>query len=90
MRRKRYEEKKISKKTVFDRMLYHAAFCYHSHRTEYAHQVLISTHSPFMLSDVMASQVIKMNYDEYGRCIISKSERPYYAANVSYTRHTKD
>lgn len=45
-------------------------------------QVLISTHSPFMLSDVMASQVIKMNYDEYGRCIISKSERPYYAANV--------
>ena len=37
MRRKRYEEKKISKKTVFDRMLYHAAFCYHSHRTEYAH-----------------------------------------------------
>ena len=30
MRRKRYEEKKISKKTVFDRMLYHAAFCYRS------------------------------------------------------------
>lgn len=45
-------------------------------------QVLISTHSPFMLSDVLASQVIKMDYDEYGKCVISKSEKPYYAANV--------
>lgn len=45
-------------------------------------QVLISTHSPFMLSDVMSSQVIKMDYDENGKCVISKSEKPYYAANV--------
>ena len=45
-------------------------------------QVMISTHSPFMLSDVLASQVIKMDYDEYGKCVISKSEKPYYAANV--------
>lgn len=44
--------------------------------------MLISTHSPFMLSDVLASQVIKMDYDEYGKCVISKSEKPYYAANV--------
>lgn len=45
-------------------------------------QVLISTHSPFMLSDVMSSQVIKMDYNENGKCVISKSEKPYYAANV--------
>lgn len=45
-------------------------------------QVLISTHSPFMLSDVMASQVIKMNYDKNGRCVISESKKPYYAANI--------
>lgn len=45
-------------------------------------QVLISTHSPFMLSDVMASQVIKMDYDENGKCVMSKSEKPYYAANI--------
>ncbi len=45
-------------------------------------QVLISTHSPFMLSDVMASQVIKMDYDENGKCVISESEKPYYAANI--------
>ena len=45
-------------------------------------QVLISTHSPFMLSDVMASQVIKMDYDKNGKCVISESEKPYYAANI--------
>lgn len=45
-------------------------------------QVLISTHSPFMLLDVMASQVIKMDYDENGKCVISESEKPYYAANI--------
>lgn len=45
-------------------------------------QVLISTHSPFMLSDVMASQVIKMDYDENGKCVISESKKPYYAANI--------
>lgn len=45
-------------------------------------QVLISTHSPFMLSDVMASQVIKMDYDENGKCVISESEKLYYAANI--------
>lgn len=45
-------------------------------------QVLISTHSPFMFSDVMASQVIKMDYDENGKCVISESKKPYYAANI--------
>lgn len=45
-------------------------------------QVIISTHSPFMLSDVMASQVIKMDYDENGKCVISESKKPYYAANI--------
>lgn len=45
-------------------------------------QVVISTHSPFMLSDVMASQVIKMDYDENGKCVISESKKPYYAANI--------
>ena len=35
-------------------------------------QVLISTHSPFMLSDVMASQVIKMDYDENGKALSQK------------------
>lgn len=45
-------------------------------------QVLISTHSPFMLSDVMASQVIKMDYDENGKCVMSESKKPYYAANI--------
>lgn len=45
-------------------------------------QVLISTHSPFMSSDVMASQVIKMDYDENGKCVISESKKPYYAANI--------
>lgn len=45
-------------------------------------QVLLSTHSPFMLSDVLTNQIIKMNYDESGRCLISRSEVPYFAANI--------
>ena len=36
-RRKRYEEKKISKKTVFNRVFYYASVCCYSHRTEYAY-----------------------------------------------------
>ena len=45
-------------------------------------QVLMSTHSPFMLSDVLSDQVIKMDYDERGMCHITQSETPYFAANI--------
>ena len=45
-------------------------------------QVLMSTHSPFMLSDVLTEQVIKMDYDEKGFCHIMQSETPYFAANI--------
>ncbi len=45
-------------------------------------QVILSTHSPFMLSDVISSQVIKMSYDNFGKCIIKQDARPYFAANI--------
>lgn len=45
-------------------------------------QVLLSTHSPFMLSDVLSEQVIKMDYDEKGMCHIMQSDKPYFAANI--------
>jgi predicted ATPase len=46
-------------------------------------QVIMSTHSPFMLSDVMSDQVIKMDVDEHGLCQISQDlEKPYFAANI--------
>ncbi|MBP3197377.1 MAG: hypothetical protein J6N21_10285, partial [Butyrivibrio sp.] len=45
-------------------------------------QILMSTHSPFMLSDVLSNQVIKMDYDERGMCHIMQSETPYFAANI--------
>ena len=46
-------------------------------------QVILSTHSPFMLSDVLSNQVIKMDYDELGRCRISQhNNKPYFAANI--------
>ncbi len=51
-----------------------------SSNTEF--QIILSTHSPFMLSDVMASQVIKMNYDSQGKCIITQDAKPYFAANI--------
>lgn len=46
-------------------------------------QVLLSTHSPFMLSDVLSEQVIKMDFNELGLCRISQNiEKPYFAANI--------
>lgn len=45
-------------------------------------QVILSTHSPFMLSDVLANQIIKMDYDDKGLCVISHAEKPTYAANI--------
>lgn len=45
-------------------------------------QVKLSTHSPFMLSDVLANQIIKMDYDDKGLCVISHAEKPTYAANI--------
>lgn len=46
-------------------------------------QIIMSTHSPFMLSDVLMEQVIKMDVDEHGCChIMQGSGKPYYAANI--------
>lgn len=45
-------------------------------------QVILSTHSPFMLSDVLSNQIIKMDYDEMGLCVISNAEKPSFAANI--------
>ena len=45
-------------------------------------QVLLSTHSPFILSDVLSEQVIKMECDELGLCHISQGVIPYFAANI--------
>ena len=46
-------------------------------------QVILSTHSPFMLSDVLSEQVIRMDYDEVGKCRISQhTDKPYFAANI--------
>ena len=45
-------------------------------------QVILSTHSPFMLSDVLANQIIKMDYDDKGLCVITNAEKPTYAANI--------
>ena len=46
-------------------------------------QVILSTHSPFMLSDVLSEQVIRIDYDEVGKCHISQhTDKPYFAANI--------
>lgn len=45
-------------------------------------QVILTTHSPFMLSDVLSSQVIKMDIDEQGLCKIAQGGRETFAANV--------
>jgi hypothetical protein len=46
-------------------------------------QVLISTHSPFMLSDILPEQITRLDVDSNGYCIIKNgSEKPYFGANI--------
>lgn len=46
-------------------------------------QVIMSTHSPFMLSDVMSHQVMRMDYDERGYCRINQvHQKAHFAANI--------
>ena len=46
-------------------------------------QLIITTHSPFMLSDTISSQVTCVDYDEYGECVVCESsEKQFFAANI--------
>jgi hypothetical protein len=45
-------------------------------------QVFMSTHSPFMLSDVLSEQVVRMSYDDKGLCVISQNNKSTFAANI--------
>lgn len=46
-------------------------------------QVLISTHSPFMLSDLLPDQVTRLDMDQNGYCIISnETQKQYFSANI--------
>ena len=46
-------------------------------------QLIIATHSPFMLSDTISSQVTRIDYDDNGECVVyDTSEKPFFAANL--------
>lgn len=46
-------------------------------------QLIITTHSPFMLSDTISSQVTRVDYDNEGECIVYEpSEKSFFAANI--------
>ncbi len=46
-------------------------------------QIIISTHSPFMLSDVMPYQVTRLNCSSDGKCEINNgSSKKYFGANI--------
>lgn len=46
-------------------------------------QIIVSTHSPFILSDLLSEQIVKMDYDADGLCkIYSNLQKPYFAANI--------
>ena len=46
-------------------------------------QIILSTHSPFMLSDVLPEQITRLNVTEGGYCrIINGSEKKYFGANI--------
>ncbi len=46
-------------------------------------QVIMSTHSPFMLSDVHPNQIIKIRYDDYGMChVVENTGEPTFAGDI--------
>lgn len=45
-------------------------------------QIIISTHSPMMLSDLMSGQITRLDVDEDGYCHIKESEKLYFSANI--------
>lgn len=46
-------------------------------------QLIVTTHSPFILSDLLSNQIIKMDFDNLGLCKIdSNVEKSYFAANI--------
>lgn len=46
-------------------------------------QLIMTTHSPFMMSDTLSSQVTRVDYDENGECyVLDPVEKPYFAANI--------
>lgn len=53
------------------------------HSDESSIQILLSTHSPFMLSDVTSSQVIRLKANENGYCnVLPKEESSTFAAGI--------
>ena len=46
-------------------------------------QIIIATHSPMLLSDVFSDQVIRLDMDAKGNCIVAdKTEKEYFASNI--------
>ena len=46
-------------------------------------QLIISTHSPFMLSDVLPAQITRISYDNEGMCrVLPQMERSPYGGNI--------
>lgn len=46
-------------------------------------QIIVTTHSPFILSDLLSDQIIKMDFDDMGMCkIYQHIDKSYFAANI--------
>lgn len=46
-------------------------------------QIIVTTHSPFILSDLLSGQIIKMDFDDMGLCkICQHTDKAYFAANI--------
>ena len=46
-------------------------------------QIILSTHSPFLLSDILPYQVSRLNFSDDGFCIINnRTDKAYFASNI--------
>ena len=46
-------------------------------------QIIITTHSPLLLSDVLPEQITRLDVDDLGYCIVKNgTEKAYFGANI--------
>lgn len=65
------------------KFLYYTEKLLEKRHTHAQMQLIISTHSPFLLSDVLPGQITRFDMDDLGYCIIkNNSQKQYFGANI--------
>jgi len=64
------------------RFIYEMGHILKDHTKESELQVIMSTHNPFLLSDVTSSQITKLDFDKECRCVIAPTNKQTFASEI--------